>query len=81
MERNLESQLQKEQRDILIKAGVIEGRKDFYFAFLWPQFLSPSALALQRQRGLEYLKNDTVHTTHLTHSTSNQEYSEKASIY
>lgn len=34
MERNLESQLQKEPRDILIKAGVKEGRKDFYFAFL-----------------------------------------------
>lgn len=34
VERNLEIQLQKEPRDILIIAGVIEGRKDFYFAFL-----------------------------------------------
>lgn len=67
MERNLESQLQKEPRDILIKTGVFRGEKGSLFCFfVTPVSFTPSVLALQRQSCLEYLKNDTVYTTHFT---------------
>lgn len=71
MERNLESRLQTKPIDILIKARVIEGGK--ILGFLTLVSFTPSVLALQRQSCLEYLKNDTVYTTHFTHSTSNPE--------